>query len=101
MALTDNQRLDEYDFLVFITEQCIKKGYDFESYNTLLSADECEVCKLQHFALRVALLDSEILSLLCSFEKQFWGTPIECEDSYRDFIDLQLNHQNIHVLNLN
>lgn len=101
MVLVENLILDEYDYLVYIAEQCIKKGFDFESYNTQLPVDECEVCKLQHFALRIALLDAEILSLLCTFEKQFWGTSIECEDSYRDFIDLQLNHKNIHVLNLN
>jgi len=96
-----NQILNEYDYLVYITEQCIKKGFDFESYNSNLSDDECEIGKLQHFVLRIALIDADILNLVYAFEKEFWPTHVDNENSYRDLIDLHLDDNNIHVLNLN
>jgi hypothetical protein len=101
MLQQELQISNEYDYLVYITEQCINKGFNFEFYNGLLADDECEICKLQHFALQVALLDNEILNLLYSFENKFWGTDVDSENSYRNLIDLHLNHGNVHFLNLN
>jgi len=100
MAFLETQKLNEYDSLVYITEQCIKKGHDMEAYNAKISQDECEICKLQHFAYQVALVDSDILDLLCAFEFQFWGNNISCKSSYRELINMHLNFENVHVLSL-
>ncbi|UYW01445.1 hypothetical protein K5I29_00350 [Flavobacterium agricola] len=101
MALLETQIANEYDYLVYITEQCIKKGHNFDIYNAKLPADECEICKLHFFVLNVALLDNEILEMLYAFENKFWSNAITCKTSYRDIIDLHINHENIHILNFN
>lgn len=93
--------LDAFDFLTAIAERCDEKGYIINNYNIYLNDEECEVCKLQNYILRVALIDEEILTLAFKFENTFWNTNSTCVNTYKELVELQLNIENSYIVSLN
>ena len=98
--LNDVARLDEFEFLTAIAERCDQKGFFIENYNIYVDKDECEICKLQNYILRVALIDNEILELAYEFGNKFWGSS-KCKNTFKELVELQLNIQNSYFVSLN
>lgn len=101
VILNEVTQLDEFDFLTAIADRCDEKGYNVENYNIYIDQDECEVCKLQNYILRVALIDDEILNLVYNFENTFWNSNTECLNTFKELVELQLNIQNSYIVSLN
>ena len=101
VLLNEVTPLDAFDFLTAIAERCDEKGYSINNYNIYLDDEECEVCKLQNYILRVALIDEEILDLAYKFENTFWNTNTACVNTFKELVELQLNIQNSYIVSLN
>ena len=101
VLLNEVTSLDAFEFLTAIAERCDEKGYSISNYNIYLDEEECEVCKLQNYILRVALIDLEILELAYKFENTFWNTNTTCVNTFKELVELQLNIQNSYIVSLN